>query len=198
VHDNGLSGVTIEGGRGNSIGSSAVANNAYGIWLKAGASGTSIADTRVTASERAALRLTAGAAASTLDGALLAGQRVGISAEDSGGLVLHDVRIASSSDTAIELVGPQADLTADRVLVEGAGREVLVVHSGARMLSPAAAVDSSAWQGPAPPPPRPVSLIPLVKAIPWLLILLPILVLWAPARIRRSRRRRRRASMVAS
>lgn len=193
ANGNGQAGITIEGGTGNVISDVSPSGNQYGIWVRNGATATSIQGAEVTATEHAGLRLGAGTSATTVTASSVNGAAIGAAIADASGTAMTDVAITASAH-GLRITGEEslpAQFT--DVTITGSGASAVEIDGRSGELE---GVNTAGWQE-APPSSLKAAIMgrmlhPMTMLV-WAVLLVPPIVAWLPGRIRRIRRARAQA-----
>lgn len=190
-HDNGSVGVSVEGGTANSLESSIIDNNRYGVWVKNAAASTLVTGDTVTRSLRTGVRLFPGTRATDLTRTTVSGAAIGVSADHAQTTVVTDVRVTDAEQTGIRFRGAAADDVLTGVTVSGLGPRAVDARGSALSPTQRTAIDDSGWKirhSPTTPLRYMTRHTNLLAWVP--IVVLPVLF-WAP-----SRRRTRRSSVL--
>ncbi|MDQ1248720.1 MAG: Right-handed parallel beta-helix repeat-containing protein, partial [Actinomycetota bacterium] len=189
AHDNGRSGIVIEGGAANSVVAARVDDNPYGIWVKNAAEGTTISETKVTNSAGSAVRLDPTTRYSTLSDSTIAASTIGVDINSAQGTHLERVTIANSSTAGIVVHSDLSGTTFDQVDISGTGRDAIVHADENVEVSNLPGLQVDSWARSTVTGDHWWDSLPFAKLLPWLLILgIPALV-WIPIRWRWRRQR---------
>jgi hypothetical protein len=184
-HDNGLVGITVEGGIGNAVEGSHVDNNRYGLWVKNGATATVLTGDTVTRSLLAGIRLFPGTRATNLADSTVSGALIGIAADDSATAVMTDVRVVAAQLNALRFRGAHTTDVLTRVIASGDGPRAVDARHASLTATQQAAIDETGWRVRHVPVSVAHYLVRHANLLAWVPIVVLPLLFWIPARHRR-------------
>ncbi len=147
AHDNGDTGIVIEGGTGNAVEQSVVTNNENGIWVRSGAAETDLVGNEIVATERTALRLDAGLGPTRVTATEIVGASTGTRSEGGSATVMSDNRTRGTTAVGLRLDGDQSQARFEDIQILGHDGRAVQVHGTGLPATAWMAIDT----GPAAP-----------------------------------------------
>jgi hypothetical protein len=188
AHDNGIVGISIEGGSGNRILDSRVENSRYGVWVKNRAVNTTVTGTSVARIEITGIRLYDGTRATSIANTTIEGATVGLADDFAASTSLHGLRVSDARLIGLRLRGDHRADELSAVTVGGVGPRAVQTPEAQLPAAMAAAIDDEAWFTTHPPTSMWNFAVHHANLLAWVPIMLLPALFWLPTRRRRGYR----------